>query len=168
MVVKLKNITLLLLLWSMSSCSYFKKDAAIKYNNVIVEIQSHILTRMDAFSQSFGVTDSVKIATELEALKSTLDSSISATKALKGFNGNTNLRDAAVQLFEFYQRTAVNDYVELINIFKKEDFNEADKAKVDEINARIGKEEGPYDEALQKAQEELATTYHFKMEEQKK
>ena len=168
MVQKIKQISLLLVFFSLASCSYFKKDAAIKYNNVIVEIQSHILTRMDAFSQSFGATDSVKIATELEALKSTLDSSISATKALKGFNGSTNLRDAAIQLFEFYQITAVNDYVELINIFKKDDFSEADKAKVDEINARIGKEEGPYDEALQKAQEELANTYHFKMDDSKK
>ena len=80
------------------------------------------------------------------------DSSIAIVGAMEPFDGNSDLRDAAVNLFRFYKYIASTDFKRILEILDMDEPTDADYEELDQIDAKIAERELPLDAAFQNAQ----------------
>ena len=160
----MKYIYFLLFAVTIASCKYFNQDSAIKYNDNIVLLQDKIHIKMTALGNSFSTKDSVEINKNLQALKTTSDSAIAVVGGLSGIDGDTQLKDAALNLFKFYRKLADVEFAQEGAIFCKEEITADDMKVLNDIVESVTKEEKPLDDALGEAQNNLAKKYNFKLE----
>ena len=110
--------------------SYINKDSVVggkyikfahAYNNYIVDNQGYIIEKNMEFVKVLEGNDSNKEAAEYyKALTEQTLQSIDSVSNLGSFNGNTEFKDAAVNLFKFYQE-AWSEYKNLIDLKTKEE-----------------------------------------------
>lgn len=142
----------------MANCG---SNAAINYNDQIVDYQGKIIEKMLALSDTFQQNNPGVMDTKLKALQLQINESLAGLKQMKDFKGNTRLRDGAITLFEFYQSIASTEYQEIINILSlgAENISEGDRNRLIEIQQDITAREAEFDKELQAAQQEFATAY---------
>lgn len=139
-----------------------KKNAAIEYNDNIVELQNNIIEKMIAFTSS--VETNIESSDEmLESLITECKKSIRETEEISDFEGNTELRDTGVDLFRFYQNIAENEFREMLEIIQKDmsDFTDEDYDRLEELENQVSTNEVAYDQAFQEAQMTFAKTHNL-------
>ncbi len=159
----MKYILILILTISVVSCSFFNQRSAISYNDKIIHLQTKIQLKLDALGASFITRDSVLMFNRIAELQNTTDSSIAALEGLDGFDGSTELKDAALNVFRFYKRLASTEFQVEVNVLTKDSITEEDKKVLTEIDERTAADEKKLDDALLRAQNNLASKYHFKL-----
>ena len=87
------------------SCKDIKSQAA-DYNDKIVGLQSKIGRSMIAFSRTFSSNNMTLMENKYTELLDSIDFAISRAEAMEPFNGNSDFRDTAIKLFEFYRISA--------------------------------------------------------------
>lgn len=135
----------------------------VDYNNTIIEAQQDIIRELMAFGNYFNTTDeSAGLEKVRQNIITACDSSIKKVSALKDYDGNTRLRDAALDLFRFYKEIAKNEYKEMQDIMSDLD-NMTDEQldRLDELSEEIGTKEEKLDAELQAAQTEFADKHNF-------
>lgn len=140
------------------------KDA-VEYNDFIVNRQMIVLKQMMAVAD---VTDD-KLDWGLSVMANTadtLDVLIKDVKDMPPYGKDSALRDAAVDLFTFYQRIFKDDYRELFEIRKNGGLaTEEGLTRMNEIVDKVSKEEDGLDSRFEKAQNAFAKSNGMRLEE---
>lgn len=154
-----------LILFLMSACG--PKMTPVEYNDSIIKEQSKILELMmqmtAEFDNSLDKADSVRVLVINQA-KSSQD----IVSKLPDYKGNTELRDAALALFKFYEEIHNKEFKELIDIQRKDTaITMEDLVRVEEIQKVISEKESGLDERMEKAQNAFAKEHNIQIEENK-
>ena len=79
----------------------------------------------------------------------TIESTLKEAKTVGPFMGDKALRDAAVELFQFYDDISKKEYLEIVNILKKGKPGKNDLARINEIVGIITERENALDKKFQ-------------------
>jgi hypothetical protein len=137
------------------------KRAAIDYNDAIVGEQNKIIEHTLAMSNS---TYDIAVADEhrLKIIEQ-CDASIAVVGAMEPFDGNYDLRDAALNLFKFYKEISTEDFKNILEILAMEEISDEDYQQLEAIDASISKREAPLDAAFKKAQKAFSEKYNIEL-----
>lgn len=160
-----KALTLLLLFSSLflKAQTSYSFHNAIEYNDYIVGKQTLIGTYINDIN--IVVSDSLST---VDDARTTLRSAIAKTKVIiddvrnmPDWNGNTELRESAVALFNFYLSCFENEYASMIELVYKEDLSETEAEQLDALMAQVTEKEKGFDDRFAKAQENFAKANNF-------
>jgi hypothetical protein len=133
---------------------------ALEYNNKIVDEQNKIITKILAFYDATAAGSETSEKLRKEASEQ-CESSLKVIKALPDYEGDTRLRDAAVELLLFYQTMADKSFVEMMAIIEKgEEITDEDLAQLEKIEADITNKEVLLDAELANAQEAFSKKHN--------
>lgn len=147
-----------LLLVSVSYAGFSNTDQAVAYNDRIVNEQTKIGKAILEYSSN--PNDQT-----LQGIKDQVKGGLAVLKSMKPYEGNSSLRDAAKDLFKFYQEVAEDEYKKIADLMKDSGKYTKDEL-VDKINKYaddIGKKEKPLDAKFQSLQEAFAKKYGFRI-----
>jgi hypothetical protein len=137
------------------------------YNDRIVSLQSEVVKKMLDFSETFNSRDVSLMEQKYGILVSTIDEKLKEVSQIEPFEGDSNFKDTAVSLFQFYRDVAKKDYRELLDIFKKGvergEFTQQELDKMDAISNAIGEREKILDDKFQQAQKNFAEKYKISL-----
>ena len=156
----MKNTLFLLLVLFLGACNMTPSMTALEYNNKIVDEQNKIITKILAFYDATAAGSETSEKLRKEASEQ-CETSLKVIKALPDYEGDTRLRDAAVELLLFYQTMADKSFVEMMAIIEKgEEITDEDLAQLEKIEADITNKEVLLDEELAKAQEAFSKKHN--------
>ncbi len=117
------------------------------------------------------LTDAFDNGTEQEvllqyhALVTRSDSSLAMLNQLSDYEGDSLLRNSAIDLLQFYNNVFHHEYKEMIDIFLKGDTaSDGDITKLNLIVERVRSQEEILNQKLSVAQEKFATKFQFEFE----
>jgi len=142
-----------------------KFSTAIEYNDYIVEQQNSIASAMFIFNEGLNSASATEesASENLEGLKAATKNGLANVQKLSKFEGNSELRDATIDLFSFYQLTFADEYATLVGLLFKEDFNEDTMAEMELLLTKITEREKSFDEKFASAQKAFAAKYGFEL-----
>lgn len=146
-----------------------KTDQAVAYNNKIIELQNAISSQMLLYIRMLESEnpDFKSLYQQVKTIETTTNSSIKQLNKLKTFDGNTEIKECAMNLFSLYNRLAKNEFKEMTSIIEdiytgklsteSEITNGLERLQAIEHN--IGLIEQPLDEKFSVAQQKFAEKY---------
>ena len=163
---KVYQLSLLLVIGSLLfGCD--KGPEPTEYNDKIIVAQSNIITSMLALSKTIetGKIDATAETQYADVLKQ-INSGIKEVNALGDYDGSSEFKDAAVNLFTFYKNIYEKEFRQMLDILKKgEGITEADLAVLGNLSQAITEQEKPYDAAFEKAQKNFSSKYSLTIED---
>lgn len=136
-------------------------STAIEYNDFIVKLQEKTILKTLALGDVLKGGDSASIHKSFKEFGDQAKASLAELKKLDAFEGEVELRDKALELFQFYVTIYEKDYKEMIDLVTKKDVNEKDLARVDAIVAKVSTEELKYDAGFAAAQDAFAKKHNM-------
>lgn len=139
----------------------------IEYNDYIINLQTIIGEKIIAFNEALNLETATfeSLLPYHRALIETSADAVAKTKSLPAYEGNSELRDNALALFEFYYKTFSNEYLEMIKIIFETDLDDAEVARLSEILEYITANEATIDNNFQTAQKAFAEKYNMTLGE---
>jgi hypothetical protein len=136
----------------------------VKYNDYIVDQQNVIGVELLKLIDMFGnLPEDKTVATDqLEVILTTCNNGIINLQNLKPINNEFGMRQAAVELFQFYIQIMDSDYRTVLDQLYLE---EPDAKLMQEILTRITESEGVVDEKFQSAQSAFAKYHNIQLEQ---
>ncbi|MDP9229120.1 MAG: hypothetical protein M3O67_00440 [Bacteroidota bacterium] len=129
---------------------------AAQYNNYIVDRQKSVAIYITDFSRMVQINPDSAEYIRNKAIQE-IDTSITGIKGMPSFKGDTILRDVAINSFLFYRKLFMEEYKEIVTIFKKgPPISLQDQMFVKDLSLEIARQEEKYDRALHNAQYEFA------------
>lgn len=155
----------LLLILSLQACSNTPQLSPQEYNNTIVDEQNKIIEKILAYSNLSGVNPEKAEKKRIEAIKQ-CEASLKVVQDLPDYNGDLELRDAAIELFLFYRKMTEESFKEIGEIVAKgEEITTEDMEKLMQLETAMEKKEIILDNALSKAQIRFSKKYNFNLSE---
>ena len=93
-------------------------DEAVKYNDKLVELQSGIFEKENDLADAMSKNLSNKLKPAYDSLCLEVKKSNEEAKKIEAFDGTTELRDAAIKIFEAYTVVIEKDYPEIIKYYQ--------------------------------------------------
>lgn len=144
---------------------FSQNSTAIEYNDKIISEQTKIIL-LTLEMNDYLETDLVKCEEIRVEIIKQCESSIGVVQKMSAFEGNSDLKNAAVNLFTFYKETYTTEFLQLIEILNKgELITDDDIIALTEISELVANKEIPIDAAFEKAQNEFAERHNFVIEE---
>ena len=161
----MKTLFILLLVAFTGTASSQTFDDAVEYNDYIVDLQNQIGGLILEFNEKIGAEDVTResIQPHFDKMLATTQKAISKVEKLKGFKGNVELRDRALELFKFYYTTFSEDYKELLDIFFSGNLDEAAIERMSFLLEKVTTNEAVYDDNYAKAQQAFAKEHGFEL-----
>ena len=163
----LKSIMLLFVIAVSGAVSAQTFTNAVDYNDHIVGLQNEIGYKMIAFneevSSEYASTESVQPFYD-DLLKTTREV-IGKLEKVKPFEKNVDLKNAAMELFRYYETTISVDYKEMIELTFGSELDEAAMTRVQELLVKVTEAEAVVDAKFKNAQEAYAKKYNIDLEE---
>lgn len=172
-VMQLRHLPVLSLFLLICSCGHTPPKgangvvykSAVEYNDYIVSRQSRVIENM------MKLTEVAQI--NLDSAGHLLDKYVNETggmitdlKGMPDYNGDSSLRDVALEMFSFYRNVFNKDYRDIIHLRSEQDgLSTETEDQISSILKRIGEEEEGYDSRLQRAQENFAKRNDMKLVE---
>ena len=145
--------------------------SAIQYNDYIVNRQTTIIRDVLDFSKTENL-DSAEA--KLKRFISKTGEIITEIEGMPAYRGDVALRDAAVRYFNFFKRVFQEDYTEYLRLRRRlEDTTTGEaeitkaQAGIQDIIAKVTKEEEGYDKDFHNAQEKYAQKNNMRLTENK-
>ena len=136
---------------------------AVDYNDMIIALQTRIIKSMIDFSKSFDSTDKTLMDKKHAELLATIEGVLKDAETIKSFRDSTEFRDAAMEMFKFYDSIAKKEYLEIMNILKRDKPEAKDLARINEIVKSISDRETKLDSEFQKIQQAFARKHGIKL-----
>ena len=136
---------------------------AVGYNDMIIALQTRIIKSMIDFSKSFDKADKTLMDKKHAELIATIEGVLKDAETIKPFRDNTEFRDAAMEMFKFYDSIAKKEYLEIMNILKQDKPEAKDLARINEIVKSISDRETNLDAKFQKIQQAFARKHGIKL-----
>jgi len=162
----MRNVIGIVVIIALGVVGYFfsrSSDQAVGYNDRIIALQTRIVQGMIDFSKSFDTADKAMMDKKHAQLVSTIEGVIKEAKTIEPFDDSTEFRDAAVEMFHFYDSIAKKEYLEIVNILKKEVPEDTDLARINEIVESISRREEQLDAKFQGIQRAFAQKHNIKL-----
>ena len=143
-----------------------QNNEAVKYNNRVIKEQHSVTPLIVSFFHNHlkkHIAPEV-IKKEKEKIELKLDRGIARLQAMDSFEGDTKLRDAAIDWFKLYKRSFDIEYEEVIPILTKKDKTEDDKLKLKTLRDKLLSEEEEIDIRFEMAQEQFAAKHKLTFE----
>jgi hypothetical protein len=168
----MRNVIGIVVIAALGIVGYFfssggSSGKAVAYNDRIIALQTRIVQSMIDFSKSFDTSDKAQMDKHHAQLLSTIDGVIKEASSIEPFGDNTQFRDAAIEMFHFYDSIAKKEYLEIVNILKKETPEETDLARINEIVNSISQREEQLDRKFQGIQQAFARKHNIKLMDNK-
>lgn len=166
----MKNVIGIAVIVVLGAVGYFmtrSSDKAIDYNDKLIGLQTRVVKGMIDFSRSFETADRTQMDRKHAELVATIEGVLKEVKAMGPFEDSAEFRDAAVEMFDFYDSIARREYLEILNILKKETPEETDLARIDEIVKSISSREEALDRKFQGIQQAFARKHDIKLVDNK-
>ena len=114
-------------------------DDAVKYNDKLVEQQTKVFDKESALIEAISKNMPDKLDVLLSDLSKQVDSSTAAVNSMQGFDGKTELKDAALKVFSTYKEVTEKDYKDMIKFAKTPDslYTQEDDNKLIESSKKI-------------------------------
>lgn len=159
----MKNLVLFLFPVLLFSCgSGSNKLTPLDYNDAIVNEQNKIIEHILSMSNSaFDIT--IAEAHRLNIIEQ-CDASIAVVESMQPFEGNSELRDAALNLFRFYREIASLEFREMLELLDKDEVTDVEYDALNLIDQRIAVKEAPLDAAFQKAQKQFSEKHNLMLQ----
>ena len=93
---------------------------------------------------------------EREELLSLVKKSIAELNAMSGFEGDTQLKDGALTLLNFYKKSLEEHYPKMIELIANRDRSKEDHAKLESYRNELINEEKIHDDKFEEVQVEFA------------
>jgi hypothetical protein len=139
---------------------------AVKYNNRVIKEQHSVTPLIVSFFHNHlkkHIAPDI-IRREKEKIETKLDKGIARLQAMEGFEGDTKLRDAAIDWFKLYKRSFDIEYEQVIPILTKKDKTEDDKQKLKTLRDKLLAEEEAIDIKFEMEQEAFAAKHKLTFE----
>ncbi|MCC7030890.1 MAG: hypothetical protein IT257_11340 [Chitinophagaceae bacterium] len=172
----MKNILLILLLiGSVLAAKAQQKtfQTAIDYNDFVVDLQDSIGYSLVSFNNVIGAENITHsdIRTlgmdNLEKCKKLTKAKIDILQKNKPFAKGDALKQAALNLFNFYYKTMNTDYKRMVELLSVETYTQGTISQLTEIQEKVTAEEKILDDAYIGAQMAFAKLYGFELTENK-
>lgn len=160
---KIRNsISILLLFLFVTACN---QQNAVKYNDAIIQEQSKIMSKVLEFLSVMD-KDMAKAEKVLKEAAVQAKASIKTVSAMEDFDGSTELRDSALELFKFYLHVVENEYPEMISIIKKgSNITEKDVNRMNVLQQKVTKQEQVLDAKVSAAQANFSKEHNISLQE---
>ena len=161
-----KKLLLGITLFLASQTLHAQNREAVKYNNTVIKEQHSVTPLIVSFFHNHfkkHIAPAI-IKREKEKIELKLDKGIARLQAMDGFEGDTKLRDAAIEWFKLYKRSFDIEYEEVIPILTKKDKTEDDKMKLKALREKLLSEEEAIDIKFEKEQEDFAAKHKLTFE----
>lgn len=121
-----------------SGCKPTPKEAA-DYNEKIVVEQQAIIEKLNVVDASLKNYRPVEMDSAYAAADKQISLSIIKLQKVEAFNGSTDFKDSALNIFKLYQELLHNEYKELITILKKseEEYTLEDELRANKLHSDI-------------------------------
>jgi len=166
----MRNVIGIVVIIALGVVGYFfsrGSDQAVAYNDRIIGLQTRIVQSMIDFSKSFDTADKSLMDKKHAQLVSTIEGVIKEAQAIEGFDGSTEFRDAAVEMFSFYDSIAKKEYKEIMDILNKETPGDNDLTRINEIVVSISQREEALDKKFQGIQQAFARKHNIMLTDNK-
>jgi hypothetical protein len=148
-------------------------QTAIDYNDFVVDLQDSIGYSLLAFNNIIGADNITHsdIRTlgmdNLEKCKKLTKVKIDILQKTKPYLKGDALKQAALNLFNFYYKTMNTDYKRMVELLSVETYTQGTISQLSEIQEKVTTEEKTLDDAYMAAQIAFAKTYGFELTENK-
>lgn len=139
------------------------KDAAIAYNDYLVDLQNRIGSKILIMNSEVGKEGSTLETAMVylnDAIKETRDV-IKLAEKVSDFEGNVSLRNSMLALFRYYERVFSVEYKRMIEIVYDPNLDDAMLEEMNVILTRVTEEEKVLDLKFAEEQTNFAKRYGF-------
>ena len=158
----------LLFLFLLPFTAFAQKMTAVEYNDKIVNCQNDIGYKMLAIGEYVGSgeeTTKEEASNLREIALKAAKKAVSDLEKMGAYSGDDAMRQAALNLFRFYENILTNEYAQMVDILYKEDFTDADSEQLGLLVQVVSEKEAPFDEKFQDAQVAFAKKNGLELEE---
>lgn len=96
-------------------------DDAVAYNENVIKEQKAIISKINDLDLTLATYKPTEMDVAYSNAYKQIITSISAVRNLPDFDGKTEFKDAAIEVFKIYKGVVENEYKELITLLKKSD-----------------------------------------------
>jgi hypothetical protein len=161
----LRSLILLFTFAVLSNSKAQNFSTPVEYNDYIVNSQNELIELLLVFNEEVSADgaeeDSLLLLADQMTLKA--KSLVSKVQAMSDYEGNWDLRNSALELFQFYERTFSNEYREMIKLIFAPELDEATLTKLNEILEKVTNAEAYYDNKFAEAQQAFAKKHNIEL-----
>ncbi len=160
----MKKLTWLLLsVMILFNVAHAQNKKAAQYNNKIIKLQHKVTPDVVGFFKTFekGTTEDLK--KQQAKLIKDFDAAIVKVKAMPDFEGDGELKKAALDWFTLYESSFKNEYDHIIALVANRDRSKEDHAKLDQLTDELVKREEAVDAQFEAAQAAFAKRHKLEM-----
>lgn len=138
---------------------------AIAYNDYIIEQQNLVGADILAFVDKFNDSDMTKAAIlpSLERLLKTAKTSLATVEKIEPFEGDSQLKPAAVKLFQFYVKVIDSDYRTMVDMLYGGELTDDVSSKLNTLVEKIQTDEASIDLNFATAQAAFAEKHNIEL-----
>lgn len=164
-----KTFVFLFIVLSFIACKQAKGPNGVvyatvsQYNDYIISRQAYILKSFKNMADM--ISSDKNLALNMLSIAS--QKSLETAKEVEGmpaWKGNTNFRDKAVDMFNYYGKTYSTDFKELIQLASNPEITETQRAALKEKGDAIDQEEEKMNKAFLDAQKEFSAANNLRLE----
>lgn len=160
----IKKISLLLVGFLMVSIvSQAQTKNAAKYNNTIIKLQHKVTPDIVTFFKDFETGSAEDLNKQKAKLIPEFDAAIAKINAMPDFQGDADLKNAALDWFKLYKESFENDYEHIIALVANRDRSKEDHAKLDQMTDELVAKEEKVDAQFEKAQVAFAKKHNLEL-----
>lgn len=149
-----------------AACNRVTPNTAVAYNDAIVDVQAHVVAHFDEFVMTADEGDSLGA---IAALEDALDSSLVGLKkleAMKPFDGQTKLLEAAKGLVGHYIKGLDQDFRQILPVITSHSATLEQLEHANDVRDAFKHQEDSLFAAVEAAQKEMAEKYKFEFHQQ--
>jgi hypothetical protein len=161
----LRSLLLLFTFVLLSNSKAQNFSTPVEYNDYIVNSQNELIELLLVFNEEVSADGAEKDSLLALADQMTLKakSLVSKVQAMSDYQGNWDLRNSALELFQFYVATFSNEYREMIELIFAPELDEATLTKLNEILEKVTNAEAYYDNKFAEAQQAFAKKHNIEL-----
>ncbi len=156
--------------YSVTSADGQELQGPAAYNDYLVAEQNRIIQRFSELNKAYESYDRDEINRARQALLKEIDEVIATVEKLPPYEGDTALRDAALEMFRYYRQLTEKELKSIGELLSKgeERITESDIDEMDRLYNRFRKEIKSYEISFSDAQRAFANKYGMKIKSKEK
>jgi hypothetical protein len=162
MIKKISLLFFALLLSTVVVQAQAKKGAA-KYNNSIIKLQHKVTPDIVKFFKAFEKGTAEDLKKQKAKLIPEFDAAIAKVSAMPDFEGDADLKNAALEWFKLYKSSFETEYEHIITLVTNRDRSKEDHEKLDKMTDDLVLREEAVDAQFEKAQVEFAKRHNLEL-----
>jgi hypothetical protein len=155
------QVVVLATLLSLIACNRTTVQKAVAYNDAIVDIQARVVGRFDQFVMSADTSDSLSASTALKVALDSCRADLKRLEGMGGFEGDTRLRNAAIELVKHYIKGIDQDFRGILGVVTNNNATRERLEDANEVQDAFKQEEDRLFEAVEAAQKAMAEKHGF-------